>query len=231
MEKTIFPFVRGTMRKAALLAAAVALFGVGLPAAEGWFAGADLGYVRCTFRPHYTFVSSSATPDQYVDRGNGVEAALVFGREWTITPRFAIQAQARASAATAKWELDLTGEETSHIRYEMGGALALSILPALRVRPGLWIQGEAGWGMSHLRERKTSLDNTSYAYDEWVGSGIVGAGLRYELTRGFELTVNYRYRKIRSFTYKSYLADGTHWETITDNPSSHTITGGIRFRF
>lgn len=223
--------MKTAIRKTALLVAAIVWLCGGLPAAEGWFAGVEFGYVRCIFRPYYTVMSPGETPAQYVDRGNGAEVGVVFGREWRVGSWFMIGAQGRASVTNAKWEADFSGEETSHIEYKMGGAFALSILPAIRLRPGLWIKGEAGGGVSRVREHKTSVDYTSYHFDEWVACYLVGAGLCYELTRCIELTANYRYRQTRAFTYKAYLPDGRHWETITDKPSSHTVTGGIRFRF
>ena len=211
----------------------VAMVGVclGLPASGGWFAGVDLGYAHVTFRPYYLDVLPTEIPNQYTDRAGGPQLGVVLGHEWRITPGIALGAQARVACDGATWRLDITVEEHAHLEYDIRATAALSVVPAVRLGPELWLTGEAGYGFCRVRERKTSTDYSAYRFVDWVGCLVAGAGLRYELDRTVDLTVAYRFRRADSFTYWSYLGDGRHWETITDRPYQHSLAVGIRLRF
>lgn len=222
--------MKASTRMMLLLAGACASLPSGLPAAGNWFGGVELGWARVTFQPYYTVPATGEAPARYFDRGSGVEAGVVFGREWRVKPGFALGAQLRAALVTARWEADFTVGESSHIRYDLDSTVALGIVPALRIRPGVWLAGEAGWGMARVREVKTSVDFTRYDFDKWVGCLVVGGGVRWKVTRSVELTVNYRFRKTLAFTYRSFLPNGAPWETITDKPGAHAVTGGVRLR-
>ncbi|HNX98599.1 MAG TPA: hypothetical protein PKK12_13050 [Candidatus Aminicenantes bacterium] len=157
-----------------LLFGIMAGLGLGLPAATGWYAGVETGSDWGTFRPYYTGGFPGETPAQYRNHGQGLEIGAVVGHEWQVAPPFSLGVQGRIATARAVWEVFFTESEVSFLKYQLGDAFALSVLPAVRLGSRLWLQGEAGWGMTmcgnrRLRSTTRTTSTTSGPAASWWG--------------------------------------------------------------
>ncbi len=197
-----------------------------LPASTGpWYVGAEAGYTRATFKPYYTFAYPGGVPDQYIDKASGIGFGLIGGYGWRLSDRFSAAVQGRFAFDSATWRLHIE-EERADFEYNMRYSYAVSLVPSIRAARNLYLLAEAGVGQARVQEKKDSLDYTHYDFSAWSRTLMLGAGVGYALGDKVAVHVVVRHASSGRFTYKSYLKDGRHWETVRDEPSTTFV--GIR---
>lgn len=107
----------------------------------------------------------------------------------------------------------------------------MSAAPGIELGSGLSLFAEIGLGYAYVREKKASPVTSSYDNSEWVPGWLWGAGIRYRIDDHLALSLGYRQVQYESFRYRSRLPDGSHTETIKDEPRSDTTTLALRYSF
>ena len=195
-----------------------------LAGAKGWYAGVEGGYVEDVFKAHYEFVSGRE-PVDYTDPAYGVMMSLIGGYQFPLTQRLSLAVQGRVSADNAEWTL--TTDDPADLSYSLPWAYSISLVPEIKIMERLCVFGVAGLGQGYIREEKNSLVASQYSSKEWIAAYSFGGGLRFQLSDPWQVYVQYRYTTYDEITDRSYLPDGSHWETIDNAPHSESICAGL----
>lgn len=216
------------MRTTALITACVLT--ASLAMAGNWYGAVDAGYIEQSFHASYTYAEPGHTPDKFCDHAYGMEVNMQGGYRFELCERVSLSAQARAEANDAVWNLFIP-DEPSYLEYERPYGFFLSLVPAVRIVPGIELFAEAGLGEGYVTEEKESSIGSSYDYSGWEDAWMWGLGVRGRLSEHITLFAEYRYTELDGFCYKSYLPDGRHWETVSDEPESDVYSIGLEYDF
>jgi len=199
------------------------------PAADGYFAELGGGYNEITFTPEYSFVDGQPKR-RFKDRAYGGSATLRGGYRFPFGDSFHLDLAGDLTYSWADWELSLPWEP-ARFRYDLPYSLGLSAAPGVELGNGLSLFAEIGLNYAYVREEKSSSVTTSYDHSEWVPGWLWGAGIRYRIDDRLALSLGYRRAEYQSLRYRSRLPDGSHAETIEDDPRSDTTTLALRYWF
>ncbi len=196
--------------------------------AEGWYAGAEGGYVTHTFKVHYEYVQGG-TPDDYTDRAYGALGGLLGGYQFALMERLSLGVQGRVSFDNAEWTL--ATDEPADLSFSLPWAYSVSLLPEWRVLERLSIFAELGVGQGLLQQKKEASEASRYDATEWIPAYTFGGGLRYQLDARWQVFVQYRQARYGKTSFDSHLPDGTPWERIGSEASSEVFSAGLACSF
>lgn len=201
--------------------------------ADDWYGGVEMGHFEHQFTPTYTFVEPGTKPVTYDDRANGLNASLIGGYRCLPVYRVSLALQARATFYDNDWELNINNaDEVSHLKYDQPYSYLVSFVPGVFLTDDVVVYADLGIGQGYITEKKESLNSSSYDFAEWVTGYSIGGGVSWEMTRQVSLFAVYRYTWYENFNYNSYLPDGRHWETITeDKVTTSSANVGIAVHF
>ena len=111
-------------------------------------------------------------------------------------------------------------DEPAAFSYDVQVNLGLSVIPVIHICRNLDLYVELGLTLGDVEEQKNSSVRSSYDFDDWVTGYVWGFGLGFMANDRVGITAQYRNVDYDDFVYKSFLPDGSHWETITDSPRS-----------
>ncbi len=202
-------------------------FGVlfALPAAGQFFTALEVSYTETAFEPEYTYMYDRPN-SKYKNWAYGAEFDLVGGYRFEVNPTFSLAVATSLGISTAEWSLDTTDPET-HLDYKIPYRVFVALQPSIRLADNWRLFGDLGVGKGNIQERKTSPERSRYDFDEWLWGYRIGGGLAYEVREGWELSMAYRYFTYDAFRYDTHLPDGTHWETVVDEPYAHSVMLGL----
>lgn len=208
---------------------AILTLSFGAQAQNGWFGNLSLGNVETRFNPRYEFLDGSP-PEKFKDETAGWAASVGGGYRHDINALFSVDIAADYIRQGTEWTLYLPAEPAS-LKYEIPQTLAVHVALSWAFAQDWRLFADLGLARGQVRERKTSPVNSSYRFDDWVDATMLGAGISYDLDEKTSLSLAYRQLRFDKLTYRSYLPDGTHWETIEDSPTSSIIGLGLTYRF
>ena len=192
-----------------------------------WSVSAEGGYVIHDFEPHYTFTGDRADRD-FENRAHGAELRLAGVYDIELHERVTLGLSAYAGANDAEWTLKT--DEPASLTYDIPYTFGICATPSISLVGGLSVFAELGIGQGLVHQEKTSPVSSHYDYEEWTTSYSLAAGLRYVLTENLSVFALYRSTTYEDFSYRTHLPDGTHHETITDEPETTTVSGGVLIR-
>lgn len=204
------------------------LLTAGTTLAQGWYLGAEAGYVEHTFKVHYAYTFNE-TQDDYKDPAYGVMGSLVGGYRFPVMEKVSLALQGRVTTDNAEWTL--TTDEPAELTYGMPWAYSASLLPEVKLLEKLSLFGELGIGQGYFHQKKTSPVSSRYDAKEWAPAYSFGGGVRYTLCKQWQAFIQYRYTTYGKISYDSYLPDGTHWEMIECDADTHHYNAGLCYAF
>lgn len=203
--------------------------GMALPALAGrWYAGVDLGYVEHEFTPAYTF-TYGREPTSFVDESDGMELGISGGYSEPVCPYFSIACQTRLAVNESEWSL--TTDEPANLLYEIPFTWSLTVVPTFTITEKVLAFFETGFISGAVSEEKSSPVESSYDFSEWRTGITLGLGVWIGIDERMGVSVTYRRAEYDSFSYKTYLPDGTHWETVQDDPVADSYNIGLTWSF
>ena len=205
------------------------LFAVASAHAGDWSIGVESGGIHNRYVPEYTQTDGSPS-SQFVNRASGTEFSATAAYRQDVCSRFSMLYQGRIGYSDARWNL-VVPTEPSEFEYSTSWTWGLSLIPTVKMCRYAKVSLELGLVRGNMSEMKRSSVDSSYDVDEWVTGYVWGCGLSFPLTERTELTVRYRSIAYENIFFKSYLPDGTHWETITDQPTSESYSAGLTYWF
>ena len=185
------------------------------------FFGLDLSYTETTFEPQYTF-TYDRPPVGYKNIAYGTDLDLLGGYRFQLAPLFSVGVGGSLGISTAEWSTDTT-DPIAHLEYRLPYRLFATVQPAVHLLNRFRLFGELGIGSGYIEEKKDSFLRSRYDESRWLWGYRLGAGIGYEFMRDTEISVAYRYTGYEDFSYQTHLPDGTHWETVTDEPYSNQV--------
>lgn len=206
----------------------VFLLASGISFAGNFLVRAETGFVREKFTPEYEFQYDRPNI-QFIDIAHG--AVFGFSAGYRIPVSDAVSMAFLGSATFSSASFGLVLDEPAHFEYEIPRAIGASIVPSFRVGSGVSVFGEFGLLQGYVQEIKTSPVQSSYDFSEWVTGFSAGGGLSCVVHENWEVFGRYSYDLYNDLSYKSYLPDGTHRETINDSPRRMMFTGGFLYHF
>lgn len=196
---------------------------------SGYFLNLAAGYGKLQFSPLYHFEDGSPA-EKFDDHEKDFVASLGAGYRLQLADGFSLDLGADFIYQNAEWTLTLP-REPADFRYEIPYTFGVRLAPAWEPAPRWRLYAELGYAYGRIKERKSSPVTSSYDTDDWTGGWLAGAGIGYQLNNQMDLTLGYRQLHYEELDYKSYLPDGTHWETIEDSPRSEYVSLGLEYRF
>ncbi len=204
-------------------------FSVGMALAEGWYVGAEVGEVNHEFFPDYTF-RTGAPNIQFVNRSDGTELGIIGGYEKKVCNFFSTRFQARGSWNDSEWALFLPNEP-ANFRYSIEYNVGLSVVSVVHLHRFINILFELGLQQGYVEEKKDSPVTSSLDFAEWVGGTVIGYGISSNISETVSIALSYREADFDQLSYKSYLPNGTHQETISDEPEAESYTLSLIIKF
>lgn len=190
--------------------------------------GVETGYVKHRFIPQYSYVSGRQNSN-FTDRAYGAGLSF-FGRYVIpVTAKVSLPLQCSVAVNNAEWSLD-TGEPAK-IEYSLPYSGDISFLPTLTLAEKISVFLELGVGQGYIKEKKTSAVSSAYDFSKWTTNCVLGCGVNYTLNEQTNIFIKYRYLQYNSISYRTYLADGSQVETISDQPSTQMFNVGVLFNF
>lgn len=193
-----------------------------------WYAGVDLGYVEHEFTPTYTFTYDRA-PKDFVDKADGMEIGISGGYSEPVCPYFSMACQTRLTFNESEWTLST--DDPAELQYEIPLTCSLTVVPTFTVTEKVLLFLETGFIGGSVSEKKSSAVHSSYDFSEWRTGCTIGAGIWLSIGDKTGVSVVYRRAEFDSFSYKSYMPDGTHWETVQDDPVTDSYSIGLTYSF
>jgi opacity protein-like surface antigen len=199
------------------------------PADAGFFyAGTEIGYVETRFEPQYLYMDGSSN-DRYVDPAYGQTGSVIFGYMHPLAAGLSLGLQGRISLANDEWTLYTN--EPAHLTYRIPYSYSVGLRPAIRLLDPVSVFFDAGIGQGNIQEMKESPFSSRYDINEWKLGYSAGAGIEYQLSSVWSMNLSYRYTAYEKFSYDSYLPNGSHWETVEDNPQTSVVSFGLTWHF
>ena len=215
----------------AVHAAAIAMLTApfGAHADSGWFVDLAVGNGTTEFEPLYTFVAPRP-PRRFSDDDEDWVASLGGGYRHDINASVSVDFAAELIGQGAEWTLYIPSDPSS-FKYDIPQTLAVRVSPSWEFTRGWRLFADLGLARGQVRERKSSPVSSSYRFDDWVGATLVGGGISYDVDEKISLSLAYAQLRFDSLTYRSYLPNGSHSETIKDSPVSSLTRFGVTYRF
>ena len=196
-----------------------------------WYAGVELGQIDHYYLPEYTSAYNGEI-SSFRNDSDGTEIGLLAGISLPVAQQFSVAIEARIARNDSEWTLYLPNEPAS-FSYEIPTTVALSAKPVFQFNEQISVFGEIGFASGDVREWKSSpaADRSSYDFSEWVEGWVWGLGVAFHLSEAWSLHAVYRETDYSGLEYKTYLPNGTHHETVRDNPETEAISMGLIYRF
>lgn len=196
--------------------------------AGSFYAGTEIGYVETRFEPQYSYMDGSPN-DRYLDPAYGQTGSLIFGYMHPLASGLSVGLQGRIGLSNEEWTLD-TGE-SAHLAYRIPYYHSIGIRPAIRLSDSLSVFFDGGIGQGNIQEKKESPFSSRYDINEWKPGYTAGAGIEYHLSSVWSMNFSYRYTAYEKLSYDSYLPNGSHWETVEDEPQTQVFSFGLTLYF
>jgi opacity protein-like surface antigen len=184
-------------------------------AAEAYYLGAEIASDRLAFQPKYNF-ASGAPAETYDNKASGMNAGVLAGYRWTLSPDFSIALQGRLAGSDAKWQLETA--EPASLKYSIPVNAAVSLIPTFQVSKNLSLFAEGGLALGRVQLQKSAISASMYDVQEWLTGGIAGAGVSYALDERLSVQLGYRRTWYNEVKYDTHLANGSLVETVRDKP-------------
>lgn len=181
----------------------------------------DVGYVETTYRPAYDFTSDRPNKAFY-NNAYGVDVDVVHGYRFAVTEKISLGVAGSIGYSDARWS---KRDTDYHIVYDIPGQAFVLLEPALELTSRVRVFAELGGGAGYVTQEKTATPADESRYDDSGAAWAyrLGAGVGCRISEKWEASLAYRHTAYESLCYKSYLADGTHWETVKDSPYSDSV--------
>jgi len=192
--------------------------------AGSFYTGAEIGYASHRFKPEYDYTYDRPNSG-FVNMAYGSEIGWIGGYRFNLNDQIAAGVQGRFGINTAEWSVDTPSP--SQLNYRISPVAVISFQPDIAVTKTLSLMLEAGIGQGLIKEKKDAPSSSRYDFSDWTTGYLAGVGLKYHFVAGVSFFVMYRYMAYDKIDYQTFLPDGTHWETVSDRPSSTTISLGF----
>jgi opacity protein-like surface antigen len=198
---------------------------------NAWYAGLDLGNIDHYYTPEYTSANDDGS-SSFRNTSDGVEVGLLAGLNIPVAQHFSVAVEARVAQSDSEWTLYLPGEPAD-FSYKIPTMAALSIKPVFKLNDRVGVFGELGFATGNIKERKSSpsADHSSYDFSEWVNGWAWGLGVAFQLSHDWSLQAVYRETDYNELDYKTYLPNGTHFESVMDSPQTEAYSIGVIYEF
>ncbi|MGD9972210.1 MAG: outer membrane protein [Desulfatirhabdiaceae bacterium] len=196
--------------------------------AGSFYAGAELGYSSHRFTPEYNYTYDRPN-SEFANMAYSSEIGWLGGYRFNLNDLFSGALQVRMAFSTADWSIDT--DSPASLSYRIPYAAFISIQPDIALTKTLSLMLEAGAAQGLVKEKKDSPSSSRYDFSDWTTGYLGGVGLKFHFVEGVSFFAIYRYVAYDQIDYRTFLPDGTHWETVSDNPSSTTINLGFSWDF
>ncbi|WP_028325053.1 outer membrane protein [Desulfatirhabdium butyrativorans] len=193
-----------------------------------FYAGTEIGYAETRFEPQYSYMDGSPN-DRYVDLAYGQTGSLIFGYMRPLGAGLSMGLQGRIGLSNDEWTLYTN--EPAHLTYRIPYSYAFGLRPALRISDSLSVFFDGGIGQGNIQEKKESPFASRYDINEWKLGYTAGAGIEYHLSSVWSMNFSYRYTAYDRLSYDSYMPNGSHWETVEDEPKTQVFSFGLTWYF